>query len=194
MPSTEKSVTKSLLLQLELLWFSSCREKETGHWAGAESLKEGNAGCPFGAFKLQPWPVRTSWALVLAPEENAWCRLPWCTSCSERTLYPVVGVGTVWYSSCAHMQPWSWRPHGRVGQRWVPGDRPCPSARLFWWGWGGCDATGSGVSTVGAVPEIPAPRSRTRHRHASSHLHKCARVAGLLGRGRCVCVVFSRQM
>lgn len=28
--------------------------KETDHRAGAESLMEGNAGCPFGAFKLQP--------------------------------------------------------------------------------------------------------------------------------------------
>lgn len=80
-------MTTSLLLQLELLWFSSCWEKETGYWAGAESLMEGNAGCPFGAFKLQPWPVSTSWALILTPEEeNPWCNLPQSTMQQENLM------------------------------------------------------------------------------------------------------------
>lgn len=75
--------------------------------------------------------------------------------------------GTVWYSSCADLMTLSWRQHGWVSQPWVPGERPCPLARLFQWGWDDCTAAGSGSSTVGAVLEIPALCSSTWHRHAS---------------------------
>lgn len=116
--------------------------------------------------------------------------------CGRGSHHGQLCPGTVWYRSCANMLTWSWRQHGQVSQHWGPGDRPCPSVRLFRWGWGGCTATGSGVSTVGAVLEMPALRSRTWHRHASlsPYLQKCTRVAGLLGRGRCAYMVFCRQM
>lgn len=80
--------------------------------------------------------------------------------------------GTVWYSSCAHMLTWSWRPCGCLLTGLAP-------VRLFWWGWGDCNATDSGMSTVGSVSEIPAPRSRTWHRHTSS-LRICTSALGWL--------------
>lgn len=72
--------------------------------------------------------------------------------------------GILWYSSCANML-WSRRQCSRISRHWVPEDRLCPLVKLFRWGRGGC-TTGSSMSTVGAISEILAPCSGTRHSHA----------------------------
>lgn len=178
MPSTENSVTTSLLLQLELLWFGSCWEKRQiteqvlrVWWKGMQvvllellSSSHDQWAHLEPSFLLQKKRIHDTICLG-APHaaRGPYAHLP----CGSGSHHGWLCPGTVWYSSCANLMTLSWRQHGWVSQHWVPGERPCPLARLFQWGWDGCTAAGSGMSTVGAVLEIPALCSRARHRHAS---------------------------
>lgn len=87
-------------------------------------------------------------------------------SCGRASHRGQLCRGTMLYSSCDNMLTWFWRQRGQVSQNWAPGDRPCSSVRLFRCGWGGCTAAGSSMSTVDAILGVPAPPSRTWHRHA----------------------------